>query len=181
VLRGRRRARGRFTAVASRCGDGIVDAGAGEDCDDGNTAGGDGCEEDCLRCDPSAPPFASTWAAIQRNVFARYRCTGCHAAAASGGLDLRPDVAYRELVGVPSVALPALARVAGGDSRASLLWLVLAKGAGLPGYDELPPAGMPIGGRLTPADLDALGRWIDGGAPETGVVPGTDALLQPCP
>ena len=28
-----------------RCGDGILDAG--EACDDGNTAGGDGCAADC--------------------------------------------------------------------------------------------------------------------------------------
>jgi cysteine-rich repeat protein len=35
------------------CGDGRVDAG--EQCDDGNTAGGDGCSSDC-KLEPPAPP-----------------------------------------------------------------------------------------------------------------------------
>jgi cysteine-rich repeat protein len=33
--------------VPSMCGDGLVDEGAGEDCDDGNAISGDGCESDC--------------------------------------------------------------------------------------------------------------------------------------
>ena len=33
---------------ASRCGDGILDAEFGEECDDGNNANGDGCSSECL-------------------------------------------------------------------------------------------------------------------------------------
>lgn len=31
----------------SRCGDGVVDTTAGEECDDGNSVNGDGCQDDC--------------------------------------------------------------------------------------------------------------------------------------
>lgn len=52
AIRGRLRARRsglkrRFVAGLSRCGDGIRDAAAGEECDDGNLMPGDGCEADC--------------------------------------------------------------------------------------------------------------------------------------
>lgn len=36
-----------FSCVASACGDALVDQGAGETCDDGNTTSGDGCSADC--------------------------------------------------------------------------------------------------------------------------------------
>jgi cysteine-rich repeat protein len=32
---------------ASSCGDGFVDSGGGEDCEDGNSTNGDGCDNDC--------------------------------------------------------------------------------------------------------------------------------------
>jgi cysteine-rich repeat protein len=51
TLTGRIRMRGvpkrKFTARRSRCGDGIVDTGGGEECDDGNLVDGDGCQADC--------------------------------------------------------------------------------------------------------------------------------------
>ncbi|HYR96538.1 MAG TPA: hypothetical protein VEM57_07350, partial [Candidatus Binatus sp.] len=72
-------------------------------------------------------------------------------------------------------------RVAPGNAATSLLWLLLVQGTGAAGYDDLPGAGMPIGGRLGTGELDAVRQWIDAGAPETGGVPGTDALLRPCP
>jgi len=55
-----------FEAVLSRCGDGIVDPGAGEQCDDGNTVPGDGCEPDCRVTPPTtttttlAPPTTTS-------------------------------------------------------------------------------------------------------------------------
>ena len=170
-----------FTAIASRCGDGVVDPGAGEVCDDGNLTTGDGCEPYCATCDSSAPPFASTWAAIATRVFVRQRCTGCHDSARIAGLDLRPDAAYTSLVGVPSFTVAGLARVAPGDPAGSLLWNVLAKGLGVPGADALPGIAMPIGGRLTQEDVDTVRLWITAGAPQDGVVPGTEAVLAPCP
>jgi cysteine-rich repeat protein len=181
TLNGRGRAHGTFTATTSRCGDGITDSAAGEQCDDGNLESGDGCEPYCLSCDASAPPFASTWAGIEVNLFARYRCTGCHSGAAVGGLDLRANVAYRDLVGVPSLAEPGVVRLAPGDAQASLLWLLLAKGTGAQGYDEVQGIGMPFGGRITADELEALRQWIDAGAPDTGVVVGSEVLVAPCP
>jgi hypothetical protein len=73
-----------------------------------------------------------------------------------------------------------LARVAPGDPAGSLLWNVLAKGLGVPGADALPGIAMPIGGRLTADDVDAVRLWIAAGAPPDGVVSGTDAFLAPC-
>src|SRR4029434_2652315 len=49
--------------------------------------------------------YASTFAAIQDVVFARHGCNHdvCTGSPASGGLDLRPDVAYGNLLEVPSL------------------------------------------------------------------------------
>ncbi len=127
--------------------------------------------------------FASTWEAIQQNVFARHGCTeaACHGDARSGGLDLRPDVAYANLVDVPSQGLPATKRVEPGNRNASLLWLKLAKATIGAGYEWVPGAPMPNGAPPLSEDLlEAVRQWIKFGAPETGVVEGTDRLLGTC-
>jgi cysteine-rich repeat protein len=41
---------------ANFCGDGIVEAGAGEECDDGNNANGDGCSSTCQIESQNQPP-----------------------------------------------------------------------------------------------------------------------------
>lgn len=41
------------TSVTARCGDGVL--GGSEQCDDGNTAAGDGCSASCARENPPAP------------------------------------------------------------------------------------------------------------------------------
>ena len=180
VVRGKSIGRTVFSARPSLCGDGVVDAGAGEGCDDGNTLGADPCDATCVPCDPSTGPLADSWAGVQENVFKRYGCITCHGTAAlSGGLDLRPAVALTNLVGVPSSDVPDLLRVRPGDERASVLWLKLAK-ATLGGFGELPGAGMPFGGRITPAELDAVGAWIRAGAPVESVIPGSELLLERC-
>src|SRR5262249_43328774 len=164
----------------ARGGDGVIDADNGEGCDDGNTVGGDPCEATCVPCDPSPGPFADTWTGIQVNVFERSGCVLCHGTnALSGGLDLRPAVALADLVGVPSSISPDVARVQPGDEQRSMLGLKLAR-ATLGGLDDLPGAAMPFGGRIPRSDLDAVTGWIRAGAPATGVVPGTDTLLQRC-
>jgi hypothetical protein len=38
---------------------------------------------------------------------------------------------------------------------------------------------MPIGVPLPPDELEAIGRWIDAGAPPDGLVAGAEALLAP--
>jgi cysteine-rich repeat protein len=43
------------TCVAARCGDGVVQKGLGEECDDGNLEDGDGCDEDCDSEVPTPP------------------------------------------------------------------------------------------------------------------------------
>lgn len=48
----------------STCGDGYVDVLAGEECDDGGTAPGDGCDADCLEEEPvggDCDAYAGTW------------------------------------------------------------------------------------------------------------------------
>ena len=180
VVRGKGLGQTRFSASLSRCGDGLIDGANGESCDDGNTVGGDPCEANCVPCDPSPGPFADTWTGVQVDVFERSGCIACHGTnALSGGLDLRPAVALANLVGVPSNAVSDVVRVQPGDEHASMLWLKLAK-ATLGGFEDLPGAAMPLGGRIPRGDLDAVTAWIRAGAPATGVVSGTEVLLQRC-
>ena len=169
-----------FTAATSVCGDGIVDPGNGETCDDGNTFDGDGCDESCGVC--SAPAtFASTWDAIGVNVFQRYGCTSCHGHLPGAPFDLGPPGVYDRIVDVAALDAVGLFEIRRGDRRLSLLWLKLAKATfGDDAYAAVPGHGMPIGGRLTPDELEAFGRWIDGGAPRDGLVPGAGALLASC-
>jgi len=130
-------------------------------------------------CDGQA--FASTFEALEEVVFARDGCTQavCHGDATSGGLDLRPGRAFASLVGVPASG-SALARVEPGDEDRSYLWQKLrAKVA--PGTVSISGSPMPIGLPAVSADqLEALRRWIYVGAPENGVVIGTDELLGAC-
>ena len=174
--------RGTFTATASRCGDGIVDVGGEEECDDGNLFGGDVCDPTCRACDSGAGPLASSWEGVQTNVFARYGCTraSCHGGPGSGGLGLASPAAYDNLVDVPASAVPALHRVEPGDERASFLWLKLGKAVNVADFGDVAGSGMPPDGALTPDELDAVTAWIRAGAPRTSAVPGTEVLLAPC-
>jgi cysteine-rich repeat protein len=170
--------RSRIVAATSACGDGVIDAGRGERCDDGNVADGDSCDASCGRC--SGPTsFAATWDAVQANVFDR-SCITCHGANASGGLDLRGPGTYERIVGTSAPDAPSLVYVSPGNRATSFLWLKIAKGA-LSGHDDdVPGPGMPIGPPLGTDIVEALGRWIDAGAPRTGTVPGTEALVTSC-
>jgi len=55
--------RRRFVATLSTCGDGVLDAEAGEQCDDGTSVSRDGCEANCTR---SAPPTTTTTTTVAR-------------------------------------------------------------------------------------------------------------------
>jgi cysteine-rich repeat protein len=165
----------RFIAVASRCGDGIVDEGLGERCDDANQDPADGCDASCGRCvDPAT--FDGTWAAIQANVFDA-RCIVCHGETATLGLDLRGPGSYARIVGVPA----SLGRfeIAPGSRTQSLLWLKLAMATFGSSGDDI-GGGMPFGYPLPPDVVLAVGAWIDAGAPASGFVVGAEALLIPC-
>jgi hypothetical protein len=125
--------------------------------------------------------FNSTFASIQSVVFERHGCTTgpCHGASAQGGLDLRPEVAYRNLVDVPSSIAPDQKRVEPGLALESMLWRKLAKAT--TGLADVPGTGMPNGFPPIPDnELEAMRLWIHAGAPETGVVPDTEPLLGSC-
>jgi cysteine-rich repeat protein len=69
------------TCVASRCGDGFTDAGATppEQCDDGNTAAGDGCSPTC-QTEMATPPTAfrlNTMRLISPRIVADIPLGGC--------------------------------------------------------------------------------------------------------
>jgi hypothetical protein len=127
----------------------------------------------------------STYAAIQRSIFERHGCTArrCHGREdPQAELVLTADVSYRNLVEVASRGEEAswLRVLPGGGRRESLLYLKLA--AATHG-ETLPPgagAPMPAGGAspIPEQKLEALALWILAGAPEQGVVKGTEALLD---
>jgi hypothetical protein len=127
-----------------------------------------------------APKKGSTWATIQKTIIARHGCTeaACHGAAQQGGLDLRPKVAYANLVGAFS-ELGQQNRVERGSRQDSFLYRKLA--AATTGVDDVPGSPMPLNGdKLSPDELEAIRLWIQTGAPETGTVAGTDKLLGSC-
>ena len=134
----------------------------GEDCTDGTS-------------------YDGTFEAIQEIVFERHGCTQdvCHGSSANGGLDLRPEVAYANLVTVPSAA-SRFARVTPGDKDRSFLWLKLAAKTlpGTVGNVGTPmPSGLPA---ISEEELELLRRWIYAGAPETGTVADTEELIEGC-
>jgi hypothetical protein len=146
----------------------------------GNGGGGGGGGGNGGECD-QAKSYASTWEAIQEIIFDRHSCTQqvCHGSAASGGLDLRPEVAYQNLVEHPSTSY-RFARVTPGDNDRSFLWLKLAANT-LPG--TVTGVGTPMPSGLPPIsedELELLRRWIYAGAPETGTVADTADLVDGC-
>src|SRR5258705_1108240 len=115
-----------------------------------------------------------TFAHIERRILGPRGCRveTCHGSAKSGGLDLTIGGAYDALVGATATGAPGDLRVVPGDSAKSFLVRKLA-GVLAPGEgDPMPSVGRP----LRPIELDLVRAWIDGGAPETGTVPGA-----PCP
>jgi cysteine-rich repeat protein len=160
--------RARRAPIPVVCGDGTI--GGTEECDDHNAAAGDGCDATCGGCvDPAT--LASTWAAVQANVFDR-ACTACHGEQATAGLDLRAPGAYAAIVDV--AAASGLSQVKRGDHSQSLIWLKMAKSA-IGGLDDLPGGGMPFGFPLPRPIVEAFGAWIDAGAPPDGYVAGGGA------
>jgi cysteine-rich repeat protein len=171
------------TACPAVCGNGVVEVG--EECDDGDLNDADGCTSECQTTECTGQAFASTWEALQKVVFQDAGCTNslCHgtSTAPTGGLNLLPDAAYADLVGVPST-LSSLRRVEPGDQDLSFLYLKLAAATLAPNGPSVPGTPMPAGG-LPPLSTDAvqaLRLWIRAGAPQTGVVEGTADLLETC-
>jgi hypothetical protein len=108
----------------------------------------------------AAPP--STLASIQTNVFTP-RCSGCHngtGASLPGSLNLTGASASRAaLVGVASLEVPALQRVAAGNPNDSYLIRKLEGGPGIVG------GRMPLGSPpLDQPTIDSIRLWIANGA-----------------
>ena len=165
------------------CGNGVVDEGSDEECDDGNLDDADSCRNTCVEnlCVDVASAD-STFEGIQKVIFDGY-CTSCHSSdypggTAAGDLDLSPGVSYAALYGQPSSAVPAMNLVVAGERRDSFLYeKIAAKTLG----GETTLASMPSGLlTVSEAHLEALGRWISAGAPESLSVEGTADLLETC-
>ena len=102
--------------------------------------GGDGTSATSPATEPTPPgpapsrpgecavTYDGTFAAIQDVIFARHGCTAdaCHGSARSGGLDLRPDAAYANLIEVTATG----SAPAAGRSRRQRSELPLAEARG---------------------------------------------------
>jgi hypothetical protein len=121
----------------------------------------------------------STFAQIQQQIFEAKGCTAsaCHGETANGGLDLRPESAYASLINVEASSGDYM-RVFPGEQDLSLLYQKVA--AKTDGF-ELGSLPNPISGGAMPTgpevlsddDLALLRVWIRSGAPEAGVVEGS--------
>lgn len=122
--------------------------------------------------------------ALVQEVFEARGCTAstCHGAPASeaeGGLDLRPETAYQNLVNIQASS-GELPRVFPADEELSVLYLkVAAKTLGTD-IAALGISGAPMpssADQLTEDEVELIRVWIRGGAPKTGVVAGTPTTL----
>ena len=121
--------------------------------------------------------FDGSFAAIQKVIFEGHGCTAgtCHGEAKSGGLDLRPDAAYANLVDVASTNSKH-ARVQPGSATESFLYEKL-RAATEPGSVDINGSPMPVSAApLSKDELAAVKLWIFKGAPQTGSV--SDAVAH---
>ena len=115
--------------------------------------------------------FNSSYEAIQKLIFENKGCTAsaCHGQAKVGGLDLRAEAAWENLVDARSTN-SSFARVQPGTATDSYLYQKLLA-ASRPGSVQIAGSPMPIGtAPLTDKELEAVFLWIIKGAPKTGVV-----------
>jgi hypothetical protein len=107
-------------------------------------------------------PGSPTLLEVQAQVLTpRCAVSGCHVTASAPlGLDMSSvSASAANLIGVPSTEQPAVLRVAPGDSANSYMYWKVSGNPNI-GGDPMPASGGP----LSPADLDLLAAWIDGGA-----------------
>lgn len=125
------------------------------------------------------PENKSSFAKLQEKVLTA-TCVSCHTEGSNyaneSGLVLDPDVAYANLVGVPSHDLNASAdavlRVKLGSADSSLLYMKVHSIPAGKKYGSPMPMGLPS---LTIGQQEFIRQWINAGAPKTGVV--ADAAL----
>jgi hypothetical protein len=115
--------------------------------------------------------FESSFAAIQKVIFEGHGCTAgaCHGEAKSGGLDLRANSAYENLVNAKSTN-SKLMRVQPGTATDSFLYEKLAA-ATTPAATKTTGSPMPVGtAPLSAKELEAIRLWILKSASKTGNV-----------
>jgi hypothetical protein len=115
--------------------------------------------------------FESSFSAIQAVIFEGHGCTAsaCHGEAKSGGLDLRADVSYAQLINVKS-SNSKLSRVQPGTATDSFLFEKLAAATN-PGSVKTTGSPMPVGtAALSAKELEAVRLWILKSAPMAGNV-----------
>ncbi len=124
----------------------------------------------------------STFAQVQQQIFEGQGCTAstCHGDAMQGGLDLRPENAYASLINVAAIS-GDIVRVFSGEQDLSALYQKVA--AKTEGFDlstvGISGGTMPSGdGVLSENDLSLLRAWIRGGAPEIGIVSGSEEFAS---
>lgn len=127
------------------------------------------CDEKLADLAGPSPNLTPTFSSIQREIFettdasGRAGCTGCHTDVGrtpSGGLNLRHETAYANLVGVASRGKAGAVRVIAGDAENSYLVQKLDGAPGIVG-ERMPRTGGPY---LTPGQMAILKRWIETGA-----------------
>lgn len=115
--------------------------------------------------DPEAVP--ATYDEIQSMIFDSMCAAQCHrGGAAPKGLSLEPQRSYRNLVGVESVEVPALLRVAPGNAEDSYLIVKLSSADPRRVGSRMPRTGPPY---VSNRQIRAIKRWIRDGAREDWV------------
>lgn len=118
-------------------------------------------------CLSTAPPTneQATFSSLATNVFVGCSTQACHGGPTpSGNMNLEADKAYASLVGAQPTNEQAradgLLRVTAGNPEKSFLVIKL-HAITKPAYG----AQMPLGGRLSTAQITAIHQWIEKGAP----------------
>jgi hypothetical protein len=130
--------------------------------------GSTACDESLPDITGPTPNLVPTFSSIQTEIFSnsdssgRSACTQCHNAVGRvfNGLDLSPQVAYANLVGVASRGKVGAIRVIPGDPENSYLIHKLEGRPGMVGL-RMPFNGPPY---LTDGQILVIKRWIELGA-----------------
>ena len=128
------------------------------------------CDEKLSKLAGPTPNLEPTFASVQSQIFettdvaGRQACIACHTNVGrnpSGGMILLHDLAYDQLVNMPSRGKPGAIRVIPGDPENSYLVHKIEGRADIVGR-RMPQAGPPY---LTDGQILILKRWIAKGAP----------------
>jgi len=128
------------------------------------------CDEKLSKLAGPTPNLEPTFASVQGQIFettdaaGRVACTNCHTNIGhtpSGGMNLLHDLAYDQIVNVPSARKPGAIRIIPGDPENSYLVQKLEGRPGIVGL-RMPFSGAPF---LTDGQMLILKRWIAIGAP----------------